>query len=209
LFWLAFRWFRRFVYLLVAVVIVAVGVTAFRIWRTARQDERPRSDAIVVLGAAQYDGRPSALFAARLRHALTLYRQHVAPRVVTVGGKQRGAEHTEAGSGAAWLANRGVPANALVAVPTGHDTYASLAGAHAVFQRHAWHSAVLVSDPWHEFRCRAMANDLGMDAATSPDRRGPAVHDRGKEIHYIFRETAGYLYYEVVGGTADVGGRRG
>jgi vancomycin permeability regulator SanA len=205
-FLLAFRWFRRILYVLVVAAIVLVLVTAFRVWWVGRQDQRPRSDAIVVLGAAQYDGRPSAIFKARLAHALTLYDEHVASHLVTLGGKQPGDEHTEAGSGAAWLAQHGVSSSAIVPVRVGDDTYSSLAAAHDVFTKRGWHSAVLVSDPWHELRCRAMAGDLGIDAATSPEHSGPAVRGRGTEVRYIARETAGYLYYEVFGGTRQTDG---
>jgi uncharacterized SAM-binding protein YcdF (DUF218 family) len=93
-----------------------------------------------------------------------------------------------------------------VPVSVGHDTYTSLTAADATFERHGWHSAVLVSDPWHEFRCREMAQDLGIDAATSPERTGPAVQGRGTEIRYIARETAAYLSYEVFGGTTSADG---
>jgi uncharacterized SAM-binding protein YcdF (DUF218 family) len=206
LLWTAFRWLRRVIYLVVVAAIVAFLVTGFRIWWTARQDHRPHSDAIVVLGAAQYNGRPSDIFEARLAHALHLYRDDVASHVVTVGGKQPGDEHTEAGSGAAWLTEHGVPASAVVPVRTGHDTYASLAAADTAFKKRGWHSAVLVSDPWHEFRCQQMAGDLGIDAETSPERSGPAVQGRGTEVRYISRETAAYLYYEVFGGKTDAGG---
>jgi len=106
-------WSRWAVRLVVAVLLLAVGVfagTATLVWWVARHDSRPQSDAIVVLGASQFDGRPSSVFTARLDHAVALYDARVAPYVVTVGGSQPGDRFTEAAAGKAWLAEHGVPA---------------------------------------------------------------------------------------------------
>jgi uncharacterized SAM-binding protein YcdF (DUF218 family) len=194
-----FRWARRIVLALVLLVVVYVGYVWIHIWWVARQDEHPRSDAIVVLGASQYNGRPSPAFAARLDHALDLYREGVARHVVTVGGKQPGDAFTEAESGATYLRKRGVPKSALVALPTGTDTFNSLRAVKATFNAHAWHSAVLVTDPWHCLRARTMARDLDIDAHTSPTRTGPAVSGKGVEFRYIARETEAYIYYKIFG----------
>jgi uncharacterized SAM-binding protein YcdF (DUF218 family) len=192
-----FRWVRRIVlgFLLVAVVLVLY--VAAHIWWVAREDQRPTSDAIVVLGASQYNGTPSPVFAARLQHALTLYNAHVALRIVTVGGKQPGDAYTEAGSGAAYLHQHGVPTSALVSLPTGRDTLRSLEAVDKRFTANDWHTAVLVTDPWHCLRARTMARHLGIEAATSPERTGPAVAGRGVEVRYIARETEAYIYYEL------------
>jgi len=99
-------------------VWLIVGATAVNIWWTARQDERPVSDAIVVLGSAQYDGKPSPIFEARLDHALDLYNQGVAPMIITVGGRQEGDRFTEAEAGLLWLVDEGIPEEALRAVPS-------------------------------------------------------------------------------------------
>lgn len=192
------RWLRRTLVALAGLALVAAvlfAVTAVRVWQVGRQDHRPRSDAILVLGAAQYDGRPSETLAARLDHALLLWRAHVAPVVVTVGGNRPGDQFTEAGTGRAYLQRRGVPPADLVAVPAGGDTYASLQAAKLVLDRRGWHTLVLVTDPWHELRSRTMADDLGFAAATSPTHTGPASHGRLTEVHYILREATAYLYY--------------
>src|ERR687886_3113852 len=110
----------------VLAVVLLVVSTATAIWWTARQDAQPRSDAIVVLGTAQYNGVPSAIFEARLEHAIALYKQGVAPMVVTVGGKKAGDQFTEAEAGRAYLAQSGVPEDALLAVPEGGDTLESM-----------------------------------------------------------------------------------
>jgi len=110
------RWALRVVVGLVVLCLVVFAWTALRVWRTGLTDSRPRSDAIVVEGAAQYDGRPSAVLEARLAHALDLYHAGVAPRIVTVGGRRTGDRFTEAGAGRTWLLGRGVPAGSVVAV---------------------------------------------------------------------------------------------
>jgi uncharacterized SAM-binding protein YcdF (DUF218 family) len=189
------RWLRRLVVAVVLVCVLGVLWVAGRVWWVARQDHHPRSDAIVVLGASQYDGRPSAIFRSRLDHAKALYDEHVASRIVTVGGNQPGDRFTEASAGAAYLASRGVPRSALTAVGQGRDTLSSLRAVAAVFKRNGWRTAVLVTDPWHCLRSRTMARDQGIEAETSPTRSGPAVQSRSTEIRYITRETVAYVYY--------------
>jgi uncharacterized SAM-binding protein YcdF (DUF218 family) len=187
---------------LAMVVFVA---TAGYVWWTARQDDRRVSDVIVVLGAAQFDGRPSSVFTARLVHARDLWRDDVAPRIITVGGNQEGDRFTEGGSGKRWLSDNGVPARRVVAVEEGGDTLSSLRAVHRAMQRRGWTNAVVVTDPWHALRTGSMASDVGIDAVLSPTRRGPAVRTRSTEIRYIARETLAYLYWKVFHRSADAG----
>jgi uncharacterized SAM-binding protein YcdF (DUF218 family) len=203
LLFLASRTFRR---ILAAVVLLPVVVflgTAARVWWVARQDAHPRSDAIVVLGASQFDGRPSTVFRSRLDHALHLWEEGVSPRIVTVGGGRPGDRFTEAAAGARYLQEHGV--TAVLAVPKGSDTLQSLRAVDEAFKSRGWHSAVIVTDPWHSLRSRRMAQDLGIDAHTSPTRTGPAVRTRGTEVRYIARETAAYLYYRVFHRSSEAG----
>ncbi len=193
---------RRLLAAVVLTVLAVVLGTAARIWWIARQDDRPQSDAIVVLGASQFDGRPSKVFQARLDHAKQLYDAGVAPRVITLGGSAPGDRFTEARAGAHYLAERGVR---TVEVGVGRDTLQSLQALKLAYSKQHWHSAVLVTDPWHSLRSRRMAGDLGIDAATSPDRRGPANATRGVEIRYVARETAAYLYYRVFHASSEAG----
>ncbi|MGY1820981.1 YdcF family protein [Geodermatophilus sp. SYSU D00079] len=173
--------------------------TATAIWWTARQDSRPASDAIVVLGSAQYNGVPSSIFEARLEHALRLYEAGVAPVVVTVGGRAAGDQFTEAEAGADYLADSGVPADALLPVQEGVDTLESMRAVGAAFDERGWSSAVLVTDPWHAMRAERMAEDAGITADSSPTRQGPAVQTRTTQFRYILRETAAYLLYRATG----------
>jgi uncharacterized SAM-binding protein YcdF (DUF218 family) len=180
-------------------VLLVITSTALAIWWTARQDSRPASDAIVVLGSAQYNGVPSSIFEARLEHAIALYEDGVAPVIVTVGGKGDGDQFTEAEAGQQYLSDAGIPADALLAVPQGVDTLESMRAVSAAFTERRWSSAVLVSDPWHAMRAERMAEDAGLDAVSSPTRQGPAVQTRATQFRYILRETAAYLLYRATG----------
>ena len=193
---------RRLVAAAVLTVLLVVGVTAVSIWYVARQDDRPQSDVIVVLGASQFDGRPSSVFKARLQHARALWEDGVAPRVVTVGGSQPGDRTTEAEAGAAFLRERGVE---VVAVPEGTNTLESMVAVDELMSEQGWDSAVLVTDPWHSLRSRTMARDQGIEAETSPTRAGPSVRTRDTQLRYIARETAAYLYYEALGESGESG----
>lgn len=179
--------------------LLLVASTALTIWWTARQDSRPASDAIVVLGSAQYNGVPSSIFEARLEHAIALYESGVAPVVVTVGGRAAGDAFTEAEAGRDYLAEAGIPADALLAVPEGVDTLESMRAVSSAFDERGWSSAVLVSDPWHAMRAERMAEDAGISAVSSPTRQGPAVQTRVTQFRYIMRETAAYLLYRATG----------
>ncbi|WP_246078352.1 YdcF family protein [Modestobacter excelsi] len=183
----------------VAAVLLMTVATALAIWWTARQDSRPSSDAIVVLGSAQYNGVPSSIFEARLEHALDLYEDGVAPVIVTVGGKATGDQFSEAEAGREYLADADVPEDALLAVQEGADTLESMRAVATQFDDRGWDTAVLVTDPWHAMRAERMAEDAGMDASSSPTRQGPAVQTRTTQFRYILRETAAYLLYRGTG----------
>lgn len=197
------RWFRRALLLAVVLVLVYVGSVAVRIWLVARHDERPRSDAIVVLGASQFDGQPSPVLRARLNHAKALYDDRVAGHVITVGGRQPGDRFTEAQAGRDYLVEQGVPRSAVTDVESGRDTLTSLQAVKRVFAKNSWDAAVIVSDPWHSYRAVRIAEDLGLRAAPSPARSGPAVRTRETQVRYIARETVAYIHYRIFGRSAD------
>ncbi|MEU6643386.1 YdcF family protein [Saccharomonospora sp. NPDC046836] len=188
-------------------VLLIVGGTAFRVWHVARADERPQVDAIVVLGAAQYNGTPSRIFAARLAHARDLLAEGVATHIVTSGGKGRGDVFSEAAAGASWLAANGVPEENVIAVGAGNDTLGSLRAVAGELGARGWSTAVIVSDPWHSLRARTMAEDVGFRAWTSPTHTGPIVQTRETQARYIVRETGALLYYRLSKNPADnIGG---
>lgn len=158
---------------LVAVLLGYYVVNVIQVWRAARADDARPSDAIVVLGAAQYDGTPSPAFAARLDHARELYREGIAPLVVVTGGKQPGDRFTEAAAGADYLIARGVPDDAILRETTSRSSWESLqASARFLFPRGV-RRVVLVSDPFHSLRVRLTAEEIGFDAVTSPTRTSP------------------------------------
>lgn len=197
------RWLPRVLLGAVVIVALVIGGTAVRVWQYGRIDDRGRADAILVLGAAEYDGTPSSILRARLDHAAMLYQQGVADQIVTVGGRRPGDQYTEAEAGGKYLAKVGVPASRLTEVNTGNDTLTSLQAAAAVLRRHGWTTAVLVSDPWHMFRSEIMASDSGIQAWTSPTHSGPVVRSRQTQMLYIGRETAALLFYRVTRAPAD------
>lgn len=176
--------------------VLVPGFISFRVWQVARIDDRSPADAIVVLGAAQYNGVPTPVFRARLEHAADLFEEGVSPQIITVGGNQPGDTYTEAGSGRAYLAELGVPAEAILAVETGSNTVGSLDAVAQTVKDQGGSSVVLVSDPTHSYRARMMAEDVGLDAWTSPTRHGPAVWTRENQITSIIRETGAVLWYQ-------------
>jgi len=190
-------WTLRLLLGALVMALVLIGGTAFRVWQVAREDSRGHADAMLVLGAAQYDGTPSSVFAARLEQARTLYEQGVAPKVITVGGKQPGDEFTEAVAGRNYLIAEGIPASAILAVEEGSDTLFSIKAVAEAMHNNGMKSVVLVSDPWHSLRTRIMAAGQGLDARTSPTRQGPAVITRASQVHGIIRETGALLYYQL------------
>ncbi|WP_458689664.1 YdcF family protein [Nocardia tengchongensis] len=197
------RWVRRLLLGALLMGLVVVGGTALHVWQVARIDDYSRADAIVVLGAAQYDGTPSSVFEARLDQANKLYRKQVAPMIVTVGGKRVGDNYTEAAAGKTYLENQGVPDDRILAVETGSDTLQSVEAVSKALLARGKSSVVLVSDPWHSLRTRTMMRDAGLAAWTAPTRTGPAVYTRESQAHGIFRETFALLWYQLTHFSAD------
>ncbi|MER7012524.1 YdcF family protein [Saccharopolyspora sp. NPDC000359] len=188
------------------VALLVVGGTAFRVWQVARADDRRPVDIAVVLGAAQYHGKPSDVLEARLNQALKLYRAGLVEYVVTVGGRQSGDAFTEAQAGKKWLGENGVPAERVVEVDVGEDTLGSMQAVADLAADRGWDSALIVSDPWHSLRARTMANDFGLESWTSPARSGPVVQTREFQFKYIARETAALLYYRLTHAPAELTG---
>ncbi len=186
---------RRLILGMVLIAALIVGGTFFRVWQVARVDDRDLADIVVVLGAAQYDGTPSAVLGSRLDHAARLWRDGVAPVIVTVGGRRDGDTYTEAEAGRNYLTSYGIPNNAVVPVGEGGDTLESLRAVARRAGAEGWHTAVIVSDPWHSLRARTMADDLGLATWTSPTRSGPIVQTRTIQAQYIVRESAALLHY--------------
>ena len=199
------RFVRRLLLGVLVVGALVVGGTGFRVWQVARVDDRTHADVVVVLGAAQYDGKPSKILEARLDHARSLYQSGVAEHIVTGGGRRAGDNYTEADAGARWLAAHGVPRDRVIEVDEGADTLGTLRAVAGTIKAYGWHSAVIVSDPWHSLRARRMAEDEGLDAWTSPTHSGPIGQTRQTQLHYIVRETGALLFYRATRAPADLG----
>lgn len=177
--------------IVLAVVVLYLGVTFLDVWLTAQRDDATRSEAIVVMGAAQYNGRPSPVLQRRLDHALDLWRDRIAPLVIVTGGRQEGDRTTEASAAAGYLIRRGVPDASIRREVQGSNTYESLAAARRFLAREGVTEVVLVTDAYHAARVRATAREVGLTAHTSPVGDAPA--DR------VLRETAAMALGRVVG----------
>ncbi len=154
-------------------IVLYVGGTFFQVWWAARHDDKRKSDAIIVMGAAQYNGRPSAVLAARLDHAVDLYRGGYAPVVVVTGGSEPGDTSTEAGAGARYLHEHDVPDAAILRETTGRSSWESLTASARFLKARGTERVILVSDPFHSKRIQAIAGDVGLDAVTSPTTTSP------------------------------------
>jgi uncharacterized SAM-binding protein YcdF (DUF218 family) len=182
---------RRVVIGIASAVLVYFAVTTLLVVSWMGRDERPPVDAIVVLGAAQYNGRPSAIYEARLRHAVDLYNSGVAKLVVFTGGKEPGDRYTEGGSGARWAEEHGVPASAAVVEDQSRTTYQNLSGTKRLLQsrvRERPMRIVVVSDPYHMYRAITQARGLGFKAYPSPTRTSPVSASRLKLTEAVLRE---------------------
>lgn len=154
--------------LLLAAAVVYVGVTFVQVWNASNQAHQDPAEAIIVLGAAQYDGTPSPVLEARLEHALDLYRDGVARTVVVTGGKQPGDRFTEAAASYTYLREAGIPEERILREEQGENTWEQLAAATRVLRDRQMSSAVLVSDDYHAYRLDRIAHEIGLDAQVSP-----------------------------------------
>lgn len=193
-----FRLIRRMASALILLVLVVPLFTLGRIWNGAHNPLLQKADVIVVLGAAQFDGRPSAALQARLVEAKRVYKAGLAPRIITVGGGAPGDRTTEAASGKSWLILHGVPKGAVVAIEKGRDTWVSTQSYVAEMKRRKMKSVIIVTDPYHCLRALTMARDLGAKSACSPVRTG-ANSLSHLNVHYLLRENIAYLAYITFG----------
>jgi uncharacterized SAM-binding protein YcdF (DUF218 family) len=189
---------RRVLLGLLVLVLAYFAVTTTLVARWMGKDERPSVDAIVVLGAAQYDGRPSPVFQGRLDHAALLFDRGFADRIVVLGAGQPGDEFTEAEAGEGYLVGKGLSSEVVGISPRGNTTYESLEAAAGVMAEQGWQSAFLVSDPWHNLRIRRMARDLGIEGYVSATWHS-AAESQATRLQGYARETFAYIYYRVFG----------
>jgi uncharacterized SAM-binding protein YcdF (DUF218 family) len=189
---------RRWAFFFLTVVTLGAtyfGNVYYQVSRQAQIDEARPVDVIVVLGAAQYWGRPSPVLRARLDHALELYRRDVAPRIITTGGVGEGASFSESEVSREYLSEQGVPAEFVTVETEGKSTIQSSLIVAEIMDRMELRSCVVVSDDYHIFRVKRVFESLGIEVYGSP-RRGKQIDPWRKRWFYA-RESLGYILWRV------------
>ena len=194
---------RRLLLALVGLGVVGTLLVAsniFQVWTAGRAHDTESVDAIVVMGAAQYDGRPTAQLKARLDHAFDLWSAGVAPIIVTTGGNQPGDRFTEGGSGAKYLNERGVDSSSLLVEESGSTTRRSLVGVAELLKLRGADNVVIVTEPFHALRSKLIAQDLGLVVSLSSTRTSPM--GRADVIRHHVVEGVGITIAQFVGFSA-------
>jgi len=178
-----------------------VGLTVFEVWRVGHTQSTTQVDAIVVMGAAQYDGVPSPLLKARLMHAFDLWKQKIAPRIVLTGGNKPGDRFTEASASAIFLRQQGVPQEELLQESSSRSTYEALRNVRDLVKNDPNFAGieriVIVTDPYHELRSRLTAKEWGFDASTSATPNSPIAGNGAFKKHV--KEGVGIALARVIG----------
>jgi uncharacterized SAM-binding protein YcdF (DUF218 family) len=182
------RRLRRALGLILLAAASVYTVALVMVLVVSQQDQRRAVDAIVVLGAAQYNGRPSPVLRARLDHALRLYNEGYAPRIVVTGGVGRGDTTSEAIVGRHYLLARDVVPSDVVVQPQGRSTQASMTAVADWLEAEGLHTVILVSDPFHMFRLRLEARRTNLEAYTSPTESSPISDNPVLELRYLAAE---------------------
>ena len=193
-----FKIIRRVVAAILLVIIAVPLYAVAMTWHAANNPLTRNGDVIVVLGAAQLDGRPGEVLQARLDEAKRIYDLGLAPRIITVGAGAPGDRTTEAASGKYWLATHGIKSKNISALEVGRDTWVSTENYVKFMKLKKMKDVIIVTDPFHCRRAMTMANDLGVVATCSPVQTGPnSLDNSGKR--YLIRETGAYLSYVSLG----------
>jgi uncharacterized SAM-binding protein YcdF (DUF218 family) len=193
-----FKFIRRIISFVLLLIIVIPLYVAGSIWYSARNSSPVESDVILVMGAAQFDGRPSEVLQSRLQESLKVYKAGFAPRIYTVGSGAPGDRTTEAAASRAWLIENGVKRSNISSIAKGRDTLGSTQAYAEAMKKAKLSSVVIVTDPYHCYRSMKMAKDLGLIASCAPVETGPAsVSNSGYK--YLARESGAYLAYITVG----------
>lgn len=176
-----------------AATLAGIGVLSLRIARQSALDEARPADVILVLGAAEYRGRPSPVLRARLDHALELYQRKLAPRILTTGGAGGDPIFTEGGVGRSYLMGLGVPSEAIIVETEGESTVHSIALAGEIMRRMGLRSVIVVSDGYHIYRVKRMLESRGLTAYGSP--RKESNPDRLRERWNDVKQAIGHLLW--------------
>jgi uncharacterized SAM-binding protein YcdF (DUF218 family) len=194
------RWLSRWLLWLIAAGVVLgvawVIVTATRVAREADLQQVDHADAIVVFGAAEYSGRPSPVYRARLDHALELYQRGIAPVVVTTGGAADDPSYSEGGVGHDYLLRRGIAEDNLIAETQGSDTAHSAQRVAVIMRANGMHTCVAVSDEYHVFRIQKLLEHEGLRVYVAP-RPGSRPHSFSLRTLAILRESFSYIAWKL------------
>jgi uncharacterized SAM-binding protein YcdF (DUF218 family) len=191
------KWFVRFVVGLIALGCFYASLNLAQVWIVGRSDQSRQVDAVVVLGVAQYDGRPSPQLQARLDHVLMLWEKGLTALVITTGGNQPGDRFTEAQASANYLIAGGIPEQSITQENTGTTTRESMFGVSQIMQSRGLRSILIVTDPYHALRSRLVAQDLGLESYVSPTRTSPLTGTSAVSRHV--REALGVAVARVIG----------
>ena len=190
-----FKIVRRAISALLLLIVIIPLFVAFQIWSTANSATPKKSDVIVVLGAAQFNGKPTPVLQARIDQAFKVYKGGDATQIISVGGGAPGDATTESMSSYRSLMTKKVPKSHLIEIPVGRDTLSSTVAYVATMKVHGWKSAIIVTDPFHCYRAMAMAQDLGVSTSCAPAKSTSGLLS-GTGIRYLIRETGAYLAYK-------------
>jgi vancomycin permeability regulator SanA len=179
-------------------LVLVVGYIGIQVYNTGHNAVPTKSDVIVVMGAAQNNGHPTPVLAARIDEAKALFKEGYAPRILSVGSNQKGDAWTEAQTTLRELRAHKIPSSVLGAVNLGKDTLSSTVAYTDAMKAKGYKSVIIVTDPYHCYRALSMAKDQGVLATCSPVKTGPASV-QNSNWHYIVRETGAYIAYKTVG----------
>jgi uncharacterized SAM-binding protein YcdF (DUF218 family) len=192
----AIRWVLQRLVLLALVLGGYFAFTGVQVWLTSRHHDAQPVQALVVMGAAQYDGVPSPDLVARLQEADSLWKRHLASTIVVTGSKETGDQYTEAQASATWLEQQGVPAAGIVEVG-GDDSWTNLSLAAAALHQRGLTKVLIVTDGFHEDRSLAIASNVGLQAWPSPTTNSPI---KGwATFPYYAKETVGVALGRIIG----------
>ena len=189
----------RVVYTAAALLLALWASFVVAIIDAGRRDQAASADAIIVLGAAQYKGRPSPVLRARLDHAASLWGRGLAPRVIVTGGRGVGDTTSEAAVGMRYLVQRGIPAESISMDTAGLTTSQSMVAAQRLLSSRSYPSVLIVSDPFHMLRLAILARRLHMIPLLSPTRTSPISTRPGQQFRYVMAESIKAPYAFVVG----------
>ena len=187
----------KLVGLVVTGILIYLAVTATQVWLASRQNDARNAQAIVVMGSAEYNGRPSPDLQSRLDHALDLWHKGLAPIIVVTGGSRPGDRFTESEVSASYLTRRGVPKTGAVWSVDGNTTWQSLSAAASLLKHQGVSTVLLVSDPFHSARIDAIASQLGLTPYPSPTRTSPITGL--STVPYFAKETVGVAVGRIIG----------